>query len=192
MKTGIMALLLMISFLLIAGRSSGRLLMKNSQFISADDPSASDRNLNSLLDSESTLQSAGGHVEKKAVPHGQEMNPRSSSSTKGATNENKSSFRLSSTVQKSKKIESSASNKAGTGVLNKVTPLGASAKVNSMITDPQLFSRSTNSLSVSHMKLIRHKSPIRDVDILKSHQSTGDDKKNKRKLGSTPSPGAGH
>lgn len=192
MKTGITALLIMISFLLVAGRSSGRLLMQNSLFISPDNPSTLDRNLNSLLSSESTLQNADGHVEKDAVQCDQEISPRSSSSTENATNEKESSASLSPTVQKTKKGESSESNKAGAGVFNKVTPSRPSRKINSTVTEHQLSSTSSKSPGVGHMQMIRHKSQTRKVDILKSQRSDGDDKSNNRKLGSTPSPGVGN
>lgn len=183
----------MISFLLFAGHSSGRLLMKNSQFFSPDRLAQFDRNLKSLPDSKSTLPKAHGHVDKDVVQCDQEIRLRSSSSRKSATNENKSSFRLSpSALQKTKRIDLSASIKDGASVFNNVTPSGPSSKVNSMVTKQQLSTISINRSGVGHMQTIHHKYQARKVDILKSYHSSGDHKSSKRKLGSTPSPGVGN
>jgi hypothetical protein len=107
----------------------------------------------------------------------------------------KLSFRLSPIVQKTKKIELPASNKAD-GVFNLLpkgaeTPTGPRPNVNSMVTERRL-STSSNSPGVVHMQMIRPKSQ----EIIESHHSHGDDhvqqkKSNKRKLGSVSSPGPG-
>ena len=75
-------------------------------------------------------------------------------------------------------------------------PSRPSPKVNSMVTE-QWLSASDKSPGVGHMQMIRPKSQTVNVDIPKSHHSHGVDqlqqgKSNKRKLGSTPSPGGGH
>jgi len=191
-----MALLIIISVLLIAGRSNGRLLLKNKMFIFPNNPSAFDPTLSSSVHDESTLHIANGYVEKDAVECDQERG----SSEKSATNENKVSFRLSPSVRKTKKIESSALNNVD-GVLNllpkgAVLPSGSTPNVNSMMTQQRLAT-SGNSPGVGHMQMIRPKSQTINVDIPKSHHTHGDDhaqqeKRNKRKLGSTPSPGGGH
>ena len=196
MKSTATALLIIISVLLIAGLSNGRLLLKNKMFIFPNNPSAFDPNLSSPVDDESALHTANDHVEKDAVECDQERG----SSAKSATNENKVSFRLSPSVRKTKKIESSALNNVN-GVLN-LLPKGAvllsesSPNVNSMMTQQRLAT-SGNSPGVGHMQMIRPKSQKINVGIPKSHHSHGDDyaqqeKRNKHKLGSTPSPGGGH
>jgi hypothetical protein len=60
-----------------------------------------------------------------------------------------------------------------------------------MVTEQRL-SKSKRSPGVGHMQMIRPKSQNIEGDISKSHRSNGDDKGNKRKLRSTPSPGGGH
>lgn len=186
MKSLILAI---ISFLLVASHSCSGRLLENNQFIASANPSAFDPNLNSVVDD-------GSRLENDAILHcDQEM---SSSSEKNATkDENKLSFRLSPRrVQNNNKAdESPASNKAE-GVFHllpkgKVTPSGPSPEVNSMVTGQRL-SKSKRSPGVGHMQMVRPKSPKINGDILKSHHSKGDDKKNKRKLGSTPSTEGGH
>jgi hypothetical protein len=73
-----------------------------------------------------------------------------------------------------------------------ITPSGPSPKVNSIVTEQRL-STSSNSPGVGHMQMTQPNSLALNTDILKSHHSHGYDhvqqeKKNKRKLGSTPSP----
>jgi hypothetical protein len=80
-----MALLITISFLLIAGRSNARFLMKNNLFIAPDNLSVFDPKLNSVVDDESSLDTAGGHMEKDAVECQEILSPRSGSSAKSAT-----------------------------------------------------------------------------------------------------------
>jgi hypothetical protein len=172
MKNGIMALLITISFLLIARRSNARFLMKNNVFIAPDNLSVFDPKLNSVVDNDSSLRSAGGHMEKDAVERVQEiLSPRSGSSANSANNKKLLSFRLISSVRNTDKMESSASNKAG--------------GVNSMVTEQRL-STSSSSPGVGHMQIMRHNLQTRNVNIIKSHHNNGDyhlKKSNKRKLG---------
>jgi hypothetical protein len=183
MKSSIMALLITISFLLIAGRSNARFLMKNNLFISPDNLSVFDPKLNSVVDDDSSLDTACRHMEKDAVECAQEiLSPRSGSSAKSATNKKSSSFRLRPSVQNTDEKESSASNKA--------------EGVNSAVTEQRL-STSSSSPGVGHMQIIGHSLQTRNVNIIKSHDNNGDDhveqkKRYKRKLGSSPSPGGGN
>lgn len=200
MKGSIMVLLAIISFLLVSGRSSGRLL-ENNLFFDSGNPSAFDPNLNSVVDDGARLQSADGHVNQGTTVQCDEERSRwsSSSSTENATKENMLSFRLSPSVEKTKKPQLPADSAQKTeGLLNllpkgAVTPSGPSPKVNSMITEQRL-SKSGNSPGVGHMQVFRHKSQ----DIPKpQHNNAGDDhvqqkKTKERKLGSTPSPGVGN
>lgn len=185
-------LVAIISFLFFAIHSCSGRLLENSLFIASANPSAFDPNLNSVIDD-------GSRLENDAIPRhcDQEISPWSSSSEKKATklDENKLlSFRLSpASIQNNNKADElpSASNKAD-GVFHllpkgKVTPSGPSPKVNSMVTGQRL-SKSKRSPGVGHMQMVRFKSPAINGDILKSHHSKGDEKKIKRKLGSTPSP----
>jgi len=183
MKSPIMALLIMISFLLIAGRSNGCFLMKNNLFIAPDRPSDFDPIPNALVDDVSGLHTTP-------------------SSVKSATNENTLSFRLSLSFQKTKTPQSpadSASKAEGDFNLlpkRKVTPSKPSPTVNLLVTDKRL-STSSNSHGVVHVWMIRPKSQTPNVHILKSYHSYGDDqvqqeKSHTRKLSSSPSPGRGH
>jgi len=178
MKSSIMALLITISFLLIAGRSNARFLVKNNLLISPDNLSVFDPKLNSVVDDDSSLDTAGGHMEKDAVECAQELlSPRSGSSAKSATNKKSSSFRLRPSVQNTDEKESSASNKA--------------EGVNSVVTEQRL-STSSSSPGVGHLQIIGHSLQTRNVNIIKSDHSNGEKKRYKRKLGSTPSPGGGN
>jgi hypothetical protein len=194
-----MALLIMISFLFIAGRSSGRLLMKNNLFIAPNNQLDFDPNLKALVDNSSRLHTANGHVEKDAVQCDEEKSP---SSVKSAAKENTLSFRLSPSVPKIKKpqLPTDSADKAegDFNLLPKgaVTPSEPSPAVNSLVAEQRL-STSSNSPEVAHMQMIRPKSQTINFHILKSYHSHGDDqvqrkKSNKRKLDSIPSPGAGH
>lgn len=193
MKSGIMALLIMISFLLIAGRSNCRLIMLNSPMIPTGNPPAFDPHVNSK-----GLNTANVHVENDAMEYDQERSP----SANTVSDENKVSSRISPNVQKTKKIESSVSNKA-MGVFNlfpkgPVTPPGLrpTVSVNSIVTKQRLPT-SSHMPEVSHMQMIKPKFQTVNVDVRKSRHSNGDDhmqqeKCQKRKLGSSPSPGGGH
>lgn len=193
MKSPVMALLAIISFLHFAGHSScsGRLLEKNL-FIASDDPSTFDPNPKSFLDDGSSLQ-------KEAVVHSdEEISPLSSSSEKNALkDEDKLSFEVSLTnVQtKSKANESPALNKAERVFhllsKGKVTLPGFGPKVNAIMTEQRL-SKSKRSPGVGHMQIIRPQSHTMNGYIMKSHHRNGDAKKDKRKLLSTSSTGAGH
>lgn len=189
MKDPIIAI---ISLLLFAGRSCSGRLLENNLFIASDNSWAFNPNLNSVVDD-------GSRLEKDAVLHcDQEISHWSSSSEKNSMKEqNELSFRLSPTdiQNKNKADESPASNKAEVVFhllpKGKVTPSGPSPKVDSMVTEQRL-SKSKRSPGVGHMQMIRPKSQNIEGDISKSHRSDGDDKRNKRKLRSIPSPGGGH
>jgi hypothetical protein len=195
MKGSMLALLAIISFLLVSGRSSARLL-ENNLFFESGNPSAFDPNLNSVVDDGSHLKTTDGHVDQGAVQCDEEKSRWSSSSTENVTKENTLSFRLKPTVEKTKNPQLPAdSAEKAEGVLNvlpkgSVTPSGPSPKVNSMVTEQRL-SKSGNSPGVGHMQIFGHKSQ----DNNKSHHSNAgkeQDKSSERKLGSTPSPGAGN
>jgi hypothetical protein len=194
MKSPIIGLLIMISFLLIAGRSNGRLLVKNNQFISPDNPSGFDPSVDSLVDDGSRVHTADGHVEKNAVQYDRERSPGSSLSVNSATKEQKLSFRLSTSVQKTENIKpNSVFNFLQKG---RVTPPGSSPIVNSMVDEHEL-STSKGSPGVGHMQMIRSKSQTIRVRILKSDDGQGDDHvqqetSNMQTLGSNPSPGGGN
>ena len=173
MKSCAMAFLIMISVLLAADRSSGRLLMKNTLFIFPDNPSAFNPNLNSFISDESTVHTPYGHVGKEAVDCDQETSPWKISSAQKTQSPTTAG-----------KLEGS------------VTPFGHIHKVNSKLIEQRL-SKSGNSHGVGHMQMIRLESQRLNGDILESHHSHGDDlmqpkMSNKRKLGSSPSPGGGH
>lgn len=182
-------ILAIISFLIFTSPSCGGRLLENNLFIASDNSWAFNPNLNSVVDD-------GSRLEKDGVTNcHEEISPWSSSSQNNGTKEQKNlSFRLTpkATQNEKKADESPASNKAEAVFhllpKGKVTPSGPSPKVNSMVTEQRL-STSKGSPGVGHMQMIRPKPQKINGDILKSHQST---KRNKRKLGSSPSPGGGH
>lgn len=184
MKSNIMALLIIISFLFVAGHTNARFLKDNNLFIGPDGISVVVPGANSLVDDKSSLQTANGNMVKDPLGCVQEiLNPRSDRSSKSAANKKSLSFRLNPTVPTTLKMESSASSNKAEGV-------------NSMVTEQRL-STSSNSPGVGHMQINHHNSQSRNVNVMKSHHSNADDhlqqkKSNKRKLGSTPSPGDGH
>lgn len=185
-KKLVMETLAIVSFLLLSGFCSGRLL-ENSLFLDPGNPSAFDPNLNSVVDDGSRQQTADGHVERGAVKCDEEINLWSSSSTENVTKEETLSFRLATpSVEKSEKPQLPAdSAEKAESVFNllpkgAVTPSGPSPKVNSMVT--QGLSKSGNSPGVGHMQVFLPKS--QHVD--KSHQS------NEHELFSNPSPGVGN
>lgn len=183
------AILAIISFLIFTSPSCGGRLLENNLFIVSDNSWAFNPNLNSVVDD-------GSRLEKHAVPNcDEEISPWSSSlENNGAKEQKNLSFRLTpkATQSENKADESPASNKAEAVFQllpkGKVTPSGPSPKVNSMVTEQRL-STSKRSPGVGHMQMIRPKPQKINGDILKSHQSN---KRNKRKLGSSPSPGGGH
>jgi len=189
MKNLVRAIIL---FLLFASPSCSGRLLENNLFIASDNQSAFNPNLNSVVDN-------GSRLEKDAVLHcDEEISPWSGSSEKSAAkDQNKLSSRLSPVIvqNKNKADEAPASDRAESvfHLLPKgnVTPSGPGPKVNSMVTEQRL-STSKRSPGVGHMQMVRPKSQTINGEKLKSHHSNGDDKRNKRKLRSTPSPGVGH
>lgn len=178
MKIRVTLLLVLMSFLLIIGRSNGRLLMEKNQFNSPDNPSDFNPNLETLVDNGSH-----GHADKDAAECDEEICPSSSSSAKRATNKSTSSFKLKQNIQKTKKPKLPATPNGTEGVFNLLqkgeeTPSGRSPKVNLVKMTVQRLSKSRLSPGVGHMRMI--------------HDSSRDGKSNKRKLGSSPSPGGGH
>lgn len=200
MKNSMMVPLAIVSFLLVSGFCSGRLL-ENSLFFDPGNPSAFDPNLNSVVADGSRLQTADGHVEQGPVKCDEEINLWSTSSTENVTKENTLSFRLSTpSVEKAEKkpqLPADSAEKAE-GVFNllpkgTVTPSGPSPKVNSMVTEQRL-SKSGNSPGVGHMQIFRHKSQHVDKS---NHSNAGEkhfkqDKSNEQELVSNPSPGFGN
>lgn len=181
-----METLAIVSFLLLSGFCSGRLL-ENSLFLDPGNPSAFDPNLNSVVDDGSSQQTADGHVEQGAVKCDEEINLWSSSSTENVTKEKTLSFRLSTpSVEKTEEPQLPAdSAKKAEGVFNllpkgAVTPSGPSPKVNAMVNER--LSKSGKSPGVGHMQVF----PPKSQHVDKSHQS------NEHELFSTPSPGVGN
>lgn len=77
----------MISFLLVAGHTNARFLKKNNLFIALDSLSAVDPSPNSLVDDESSLQTANGHMVKDPLGCVQDiLNPTSCWCSKSAAN----------------------------------------------------------------------------------------------------------
>jgi len=184
-----MAPLVIISFLLVASRCCSARLLENELFIAPANPSAFDPNSNSVADD---------HVEKDAVQCDREDSRCTSSSTTSSKNSvnviNKLSFKLSPIIQNIKNANEFRASNEAEGVSNLMPEGGPRLKVNSVQITEQRLSTSSHSPGVGHMQMVRHKTETRNADIFKSHHSNGDDhlQQNKRKLGSTPSPGVGH
>jgi len=182
-----MAPLVIISFLLFASRYCSARLLENDLFIAPANPSAFDPNSNSVADDQ---------VEKGAVQCDQEDSHWSSSSATSPKNSvnaiNNLSFKLSPNIQNIKNANEFPASNEAEGVSNLMPEGGPRLKVNSVQITEQRLSTSSHSPGVGHMQMVRHKIETRNADIFKSHHSNGDDKRNKRKLRSTSSPGVGH
>lgn len=105
MKSPIMGLVIMASFLLMVESSNGRLLMKNNQFVFPDNLSGVDPNLDSLVDDGFQIHTVGNHVEKNAVQYDQERSHRGFTSSNSATKDQKLSLRINVGGQKTEKIK---------------------------------------------------------------------------------------